>query len=115
VNITNDSWFGDTQEPWVHMNLARFRAIEHRRYLVRATNSGVSVVVDNAGRLVATSDTFVRDNVEAEVAMISGERTLYQVVGAWPGWLALLAILGMGFLPERYLPRRRLPDATGEG
>lgn len=38
VNITNDAWFGDTTEPWEHLALAKFRAIEHRRFLVRSTN-----------------------------------------------------------------------------
>ena len=44
VNITNDAWFGDTTEPWIHLALAKLRAIEHRRYLVRSTNSGVSTL-----------------------------------------------------------------------
>ncbi|MFP6685026.1 MAG: apolipoprotein N-acyltransferase, partial [Polyangiaceae bacterium] len=46
VNITNDAWFGDTTEPWIHLALAKFRTVEHRRYLVRVTNSGVSAIVD---------------------------------------------------------------------
>jgi apolipoprotein N-acyltransferase len=108
INVTNDSWFGDTQEPWVHMNLARFRAIEHRRFLVRSTNSGVSAVIDPSGRLVAASGVFTRESLSADVAMLAGARTLYQVVGAWPGWVALLTILAMGFLPERFLSRARV-------
>ena len=50
INITNDAWFGDSQEPWIHLALAQFRAIEHRRYLVRSTNSGVSAFIDPTGR-----------------------------------------------------------------
>lgn len=112
LNLTNDSWFGDTQEPWVHMNLARFRAIEHRRWLVRATNSGVSAVIDDAGRVVEAGGTFRREEFAAPVAMISGVTTLYSVLGAWPGWVALVTILAMGFLPERFLPKRRLPPGS---
>lgn len=111
VNITNDSWFGDTHEPWVHLHLARFRAVEHRRYLVRATNSGVSAIIDAAGRIIEASGTFERANLVGEVAMIEGPRTLYGVLGAWPGWIALFSILLMGFLPERALPRRLRPSA----
>ncbi len=53
VNITNDAWFGDTAEPWEHLALAQLRAVEHRRYFVRGTNSGVSAVIDPVGRVVA--------------------------------------------------------------
>ncbi len=58
VNMTNDAWFGDTTEPWEHLALAQLRAVEHRRYLVRGTNSGVSAVVDPVGRVIAHSGTF---------------------------------------------------------
>jgi len=52
VNMTNDAWFGDTTEPWQHLALAKFRAIEHRRFLVRSTNSGVSAIIDPNGAIV---------------------------------------------------------------
>ena len=90
VNITNDAWFGDTQEPWIHLVLAQFRAIEHRRYLVRATNSGISAVVDPVGRIVAMTGVMTRENLRAEVKMLSDD-TLYTWAGNWPGWAALIA------------------------
>jgi hypothetical protein len=40
VTLANDAWFGDSHEPWLHLALARLRALEHRRFVVRATNSG---------------------------------------------------------------------------
>jgi apolipoprotein N-acyltransferase len=88
VNITNDSWFGDTNEPWIHLALARFRAVEHHRYLVRATNSGVSAIIDPVGRVVKQSGVFERASLHARVAMLGG-RTVYQMLGDWPGWLGL--------------------------
>lgn len=88
VNITNDSWFGDTHEPWIHLALAKFRAVEHHRYLVRATNSGVSAIVDASGRVVAQSGTFERASIHTEVAMLTGT-TLFGAIGDWPGWLGL--------------------------
>ena len=51
VNVTNDAWFGDTTEPWIHLALAQTRAVEHRRYLLRSTNSGVSAIIDPVGYL----------------------------------------------------------------
>jgi apolipoprotein N-acyltransferase len=101
VNITNDAWFGDTQEPWVHLALAKFRAVEHHRFLVRATNSGVSAVVDPVGRVLTHSGVFERASLSSEVAMLEGQ-SLYAVLGPWPGYLALVAC---GLLAFRY--RRR--------
>ncbi len=100
INITNDTWFGNTQEPWVHLALAKFRAIEHRRFLVRATNSGVSVIVDSLGRNTVTSHVFNAENIEGEVAMMDGFESLYLRFGAWPGWLSLF-ILVATYLTKR--------------
>lgn len=89
VNITNDAWFGDTQEPWIHLVLAQFRAIEHRRYLIRATNSGISAIIDPVGRIVARTGVRTRESLRAEVKMMEGE-TIYARFGDWPGWLGVI-------------------------
>jgi len=95
VTLANDAWFGDSHEPWLHLGLARLRAVEQRRYLVRATNSGVSAVVDPAGRLVARSGLFTRESLRATVRPLEGQ-TPYARLGDWPGWLALaLTLLGL--------------------
>jgi apolipoprotein N-acyltransferase len=57
VNITNDAWFGRTAEPYQHLALAVFRAVENRLELVRAVNTGVSAHVDAAGRVLARTDS----------------------------------------------------------
>jgi apolipoprotein N-acyltransferase len=100
VNITNDSWFGNTNEPWIHLALAKFRAVEHHRFLIRATNSGVSAVIDPLGRMSVHSGAFERATLHAQVAMMHTP-TLYQTVGDWPGWLALLWIIWAAFLRRR--------------
>jgi apolipoprotein N-acyltransferase len=94
INLTNDAWFGDTQEPWIHHVLSQFRAIEHRRYMVRATNSGISAVIDPLGRIVAQTGVLTRENLRYDVKMLEG-KTLYGRLGDWPGWLGLGAILWM--------------------
>jgi apolipoprotein N-acyltransferase len=92
VNLTNDAWFGDTHAPWEHLALAKLRAVEHHRVLLRATNSGVSAIVDPSGRLVAKSGVFTRENLFAQVPMLQGNST-YAYVGDFPGYLGVLALL----------------------
>ena len=58
VNITNDGWYGRTSAPYQHFAMARMRAIENGRYLVRAANTGVTAVVDPAGRVLARTALF---------------------------------------------------------
>jgi len=100
VNVTNDAWFGDTQEPYVHLALAKMRAVEHHRYLVRATNTGVSAIIDPTGRVIAEGPLFDRASLHGEVAMLQGH-TVYEYLGDWPGWLALGAMLYMIFVGRR--------------
>ena len=94
MNLTNDAWFGDSQEPYIHLVLSKFRAIEHRRYLVRSTNSGISAVVDPVGRVVAQSGLLTRENLRSEIQMLEDE-TIYTRFGDWPGWIGVAAILWM--------------------
>jgi apolipoprotein N-acyltransferase len=54
INISDDGWYGDTCAPWQTLNMARMRAIENRRWLLRDTNTGVTAVIDPYGRLTAS-------------------------------------------------------------
>jgi apolipoprotein N-acyltransferase len=104
VNITNDAWFGKSQEPHIHLAMARFRAAEHHRALVRSTNSGVSAFIDPAGRVVTHGGLFTGEQLHARVPRMD-QATLYETVGDWPAWLATVASLGM------LLRRRRVRAA----
>jgi apolipoprotein N-acyltransferase len=99
VSLANDGWFGDSHEPWLHLALARLRAVEQRRYLVRATNSGISAVIDPAGRVVARTGLLARESLRGAVRA-HGETTLYARLGDWPGWLAAAAVAA-ALLPLR--------------
>ena len=103
VNITNDAWFGDTLEPWQHLALAKMRAVEHHRYLVRATNSGVSAVIDPVGRTLGHTKTFQPETLEATVHFLS-DGTLYEVVGDAPWLLVTVAMLYLAFLAKPKKP-----------
>lgn len=109
VNITNDAWFGDTTEPWEHLALAQIRAVEHRRFLVRATNSGVSGIVDAAGRLVLHGGTFREEALVGEVRFLRAS-TGYELWGNGPFWLSSALVLAMGFVSRRRLARSSAPS-----
>ena len=96
VNVTNDAWFGDTTEPWIHFALAQMRAVEHRKYLLRATNSGVSAVIDPVGRVIAHSGTFRQETVDTIAYWMKGPKTGYELWGNAPWWGAALAVIAMG-------------------
>jgi apolipoprotein N-acyltransferase len=97
ANLTNDAWFGDTTEPWIHLALSQLRAVEHRRYFVRSTNSGVSAIIDPVGRVVAHTETFREAALAGEVAWLRG-KTAYEHLGDVPWWLVSLATLVMAFV-----------------
>jgi apolipoprotein N-acyltransferase len=100
VNLTNDSWFGKSTEPWIHLALAQLRAVEHRRYLLRATNSGVSAMVDPVGRVPVVSDTFTEESLIG-VAKFMRSSTVYELLGDWPWRLATVAIVAMAFVRRK--------------
>jgi len=96
LNITNDAWFGRSQEPWIHLSLARFRAAETHRYLVRSTNSGISAVIDPVGRVIARTQLFTQETLVEDVARLEGA-TLFEWLGSWPGYLGLIALPALLF------------------
>jgi apolipoprotein N-acyltransferase len=58
VNITNDAWYGKSSAPYQHFSMAIFRAVENRRALIRAANTGISGFIDPAGRVIASTKLF---------------------------------------------------------
>ncbi len=100
VNMTNDAWFGDSSEPWEHLALAQLRAIEHRRYLVRSTNSGVSAIVDPVGRVMSHTKTFQQETLRERIHWMRAH-TVYETFGDGPWWLATVAVGVMAFRRRR--------------
>ncbi len=102
VSLSNDSWFGETAEPRGHLQVAAFRAVEQRRFLVRATNTGVTALVDpRACRRQARP--FQTAVMLGEVRLLRGQ-TLYQ------RWGDIL-----GPLPRDPGPGRRASAAQARG
>lgn len=101
VNVTNDSWYGDTHEPMIHLVLASFRSIETRRALIRSTNTGISAIVDPAGRIAERTGQWTRETLVADVPLIEdGSTTVYMRIGDVIAWIAL-ALLIVGLVAAR--------------
>jgi apolipoprotein N-acyltransferase len=65
VNISDDGWYGDTSAAWEHLNMVRMRAIENHRWVLRATNTGVTASIDPYGRVVASAPRHIRTSLRA--------------------------------------------------
>ncbi|GAB4563152.1 MAG: hypothetical protein Tsb0020_12090 [Haliangiales bacterium] len=115
VNLTNDTWFGDTAEPWQHLALAVYRAVEARADLVRAVTTGPTSVVASTGAVLAQTEVIdpaldprPAEGLLAEVALTAAGESFYSRRGDLFGWLCAIAALALA-LPW---PRRRRAQAA---
>ena len=124
VNITNDAWFADTKAPYLHLQSAVFRAVENRRFLVRAANTGVSCFINAAGRVTGYAHdsrgkrTFV-PAVAQQAVDFHARPTFYTLYGDVFAWLCFGTVLVAGILeptahPARPAALRRKPRAGEE-
>lgn len=100
VNVTNDAWFGRSIAPQQHLQMSQARALETGRYMLRATNTGVTAVIDQHGRVVILAPEFVTATVTYSVQGYQGA-TPY----VWWGNYAVLALLS-GMLAAASLIRK---------
>jgi apolipoprotein N-acyltransferase len=82
INASNDAWFGDSLAPHQHLEIARMRAVETRRFLVRATNTGVSAMIDERGGLRGVIPQFTRASLTDDVTPLTG-MTPFAFWGHW--------------------------------
>ncbi len=108
VSLTNDAWFGWSSAAETHLALAKLRAVEHRRYLVHATNSGASAVVDPLGRTADETSLFTREARAVSVRWMHA-RTIYERVGDLPGWCAGAILVALACVSLRV--QRRGPPS----
>jgi apolipoprotein N-acyltransferase len=100
VNISDDGWFGGSGAPGQHLAMARVRAVENRRWLLRDTNDGITVSVDPYGRIVARLPANIRGELDAPYAFRS-DLTPYARWGDWLAWLCVLAAVVLVLIAAR--------------
>ena len=95
ITVSNDAWFGKSIGPLQHFNMARMRAVETGRYVVRGTNNGVSAIIDNKGKIQSQSEQFVRTTLSGEATPMEGNTPFL----IWKNYfllsLLLIIIIGM--------------------
>jgi apolipoprotein N-acyltransferase len=113
VNVTNDGWYGTSAAPYQHYAMARFRAVENRRFLVRAANTGISAIVDPFGRELARTRLMEKRALVGDVRAIS-ETTFYTRHGDVFAWsvaaLAALATMAASFLTASRSNKLPVPE-----
>ena len=82
INVSNDAWFGDSLAPHQHLQIARVRSLESGRFMIRATNTGISALIDEKGNIVKRSGQFVKEVVTGTVIPMQGT-TPFIIWGNW--------------------------------
>ena len=92
VNVSNDAWFGDSVAPHQHLQMARMRALETGRYMLRATNTGISAIINEKGKVVKQSPQFKPSALSAQITAFEGS-TPYASWGNIPVVLTALSLI----------------------
>jgi apolipoprotein N-acyltransferase len=97
VNISNDGWYGDTSAAWQHLNMVRMRAIENHRWVLRATNTGVTAAIDPYGRVTMAAPRHIRTSLRVGFDY-ERDVTFYARYGDLFAYLcAVVTAAGLGF------------------
>jgi apolipoprotein N-acyltransferase len=101
VNVSNDAWFEDSIEPHQHHAIARMRALEAGRYMIRSTNTGITSFIGPHGEVITQLPQFETGVLKAEVQPLSGATPFVH----WGDWLIIglcsLLLLGFAILERR--------------
>ncbi|ORU91968.1 MAG: apolipoprotein N-acyltransferase [Cycloclasticus sp. symbiont of Bathymodiolus heckerae] len=97
VNVSNDTWFGDTIAPYQHLQMARMRALESGRYLLRSTNTGLTAIVNQYGEITRQAPMFKRVALRGELIPLKGVTPFVQG-GWWFIYVLIALVVVFGFL-----------------
>ena len=103
VNVSNLAWFGDSFAPWQHAQKSQMRALETGRMMLRATNTGVTAIIDARGRIVSSLPLFTAGSLRGDIQGYAGS-TPYVRWGNAPV-LIFWGLLGAGLAAARFSPR----------
>ncbi len=102
ITVSNDTWFGSSIGPLQHLQMAQMRGRENGRYVLRATNNGISAIIDHQGRIVDRTEQFVADTLVGEAEVMLGKTPFgsfgsLPIVGGCALVLLLMCLMYVGF------------------
>ncbi len=100
INLTNDGWFLQSNEQDLHKMISIYRTLENRIFLIRATNTGRSVVIDAVGRLKKELPLYEQAGMNYDVPILNSV-TIYQYIGYYVPYGYLLIIIGLVYREKR--------------
>jgi apolipoprotein N-acyltransferase len=111
INVSNDAWFGDSLAPHQHLAIARLRALENERWMLRSTNTGISAVIDHKGRVAGTIPAFERGSLRMDIQPRAGATPFVYLGNGLAVGTALSLVLVALVLGRR---RDVLPSRSGD-
>lgn len=99
LTVSNDAWFGRSIAPRQHMQMARMRALENAKPMMRGTSNGVTALVDHRGEITAQLEQFSAGELSGTIAPRTGQ-TIFSQTGSWPTVILSLLICG-GLIARR--------------
>ncbi|MGB0360641.1 MAG: apolipoprotein N-acyltransferase, partial [Endozoicomonas sp.] len=98
ITISNDTWFGKSIGPVQHFQIARMRALETGRFMIRATNDGITALIDDKGQVIKMIPRFTKGVLSSTVDTRS-ENTPFMITGSWPTLIAALLMVFIALYP----------------
>lgn len=109
ITVSNDTWFGGSIGPHQHLQMARLRARENGRYVLRATSNGITAIINPQGTVEARAPQFETASLTGEFYAMEG-LTPFTRLGSWPAWLLAGALVIPGLVRQRRAPAG--PDSS---
>ena len=107
VNVSNDAWFGDTVAPWQHLQISQMRALEAGRYMLRATNTGITAIINQRGEVLKRAPEFTATRLEGEAQGFAGA-TPYVRFGNFPVLGLLVLLLAVNWIAGKVTTAREM-------
>ena len=93
INVSNDTWFGNSIGPYHHLNIARVRAIENNKWIIRSTNDGFSAIISNNGTIVDILNKGKTGIINGKINLNSDNRTIFSKYGYVVSYLIVFLLI----------------------